>query len=57
MIEHDDKFANHIKRIRANTEQLEQHSKMHEDIKAFRESMIRNNDKIESRIVKNKQSS
>jgi len=54
MENHDEKFLSHSKKIRANTELLEQHTKAHEDIKLFRESMIRQNEKIENRINKNR---
>ena len=40
--------------MREHSNLLDAHSKMHDDIKLFRESMLRNNEKIESRIQKNK---
>lgn len=33
---------------------LEQHSKLHEDLKVFRESIIRHNEKLESKMNKNR---
>jgi len=45
--ENDERFSSHLKRIRANTDLLEVHVKTLEDIKVFRESTIKNNDKME----------
>lgn len=50
----NDNFNNQGKQIRNNTELLKNHSALHEDIKVFRESMIRQNEKVEQRIQKNK---
>ena len=57
MAAHEEKFTQINKKIRANTDQLDAHSKLHEQAALFRESTIRNQEQIEKNIRQNKRHS
>jgi hypothetical protein len=54
MADHDERHTALAKKVRQNSDQLDSHSKMHEEMKMFREATIRGMDKQEKAILYNK---
>ena len=52
--EHETKFINNMKRIKANTEQLEAHKQVLDDYKGFKDNTIKQNERLEGKITKSK---
>ena len=54
MLEHEDKFNNHYRKIKSSIELLDAHGKVIEEYKQFKDHQLSKNENTDAKLIKNK---